>query len=99
MPYSEETGVVSTAFTTTPWNEVLEARQTDPERARAALENLCSRYWYRLYAFVRRRGHGPHDAEDLTQSFFAHLLGTGLVLQVQDSLAAGARFYRLQATR
>jgi len=74
MPHSEETGGFSAAFTTTQWSEVLDARQTDPERARAALENLCSRYWYPLYAFVRRRGHGPHDAEDLTQSFFAHLL-------------------------
>jgi len=75
MPHSEETGGFSDAFTTTQWSEVLDARQTDPERARAALENLCSRYWYPLYAFVRRRGHGPQDAEDLTQSFFAHLLG------------------------
>ena len=74
MPQSEETGEFSAAFRTTQWSEVLDARQTDPERARAALENLCSRYWYPLYAFVRRRGHGPHDAEDLTQSFFAHLL-------------------------
>ena len=74
MPHSEETGGFSAAFTTTQWSEVVDARQTDPERARAALENLCSRYWYPLYAFVRRRGQGPHDAEDLTQSFFAHLL-------------------------
>jgi len=74
MPHSEETGGFSAAFTTTQWSEVLDARQTDPDRARAALENLCTRYWYPLYAFVRRRGHGPHDAEDLTQSFFAHLL-------------------------
>lgn len=54
---------------------VLEARHSDPARARAALERLCSRYWYPLYAFVRRRGHPPQDAEDLTQAFFAHLFG------------------------
>jgi len=74
MPHSKETGEFSAAFTTTQWGEVLDAQQTDPQRARAALENLCGRYWYPLYAFIRRRGHDPHDAEDLTQSFFAHLL-------------------------
>src|ERR1041385_926067 len=73
MPEPHETGQFSAAFTTTQWSEVLRARQTDPQRARAALENLCGRYWYPLYAFIRRRGHGPHDAEDLTQSFFVHI--------------------------
>jgi RNA polymerase sigma-70 factor (ECF subfamily) len=38
------------------------------------LEQLCRAYWYPLYAFVRRRGYGPEDAQDLTQSFFARLL-------------------------
>ena len=65
----------SADFTTTQWSVVLDARHNDPRRARAALEHLCSRYWYPLYAFVRRRGHSAEDAEDLTQAFFAHLLG------------------------
>ena len=43
----------------------------DSEPGRAALEKLCRTYWYPLYAFVRRLGHGSHDAEDLVQSFFA----------------------------
>ncbi len=42
--------------------------------ARAALAELCGAYWYPLYAFVRRRGHGPESAEDLVQGFFATLL-------------------------
>ena len=40
----------------------------------AALAELCSLYWYPLYAFVRHRGNAPHDAQDLTQGFFLHLL-------------------------
>jgi len=39
-----------------------------------ALEGLCRAYWYPLYAFVRRQGRSPEDAQDLTQAFFAHLL-------------------------
>jgi len=39
-----------------------------------ALEALCSTYWYPLYAFVRRQGYAPEDAQDLTQGFFEHLL-------------------------
>lgn len=53
-------------------------RATDgTDAARSALEELCSTYWYPLYAFVRRNGHQHHDAVDLTQGFFAHLLDGG----------------------
>lgn len=45
----------------------------DP-RAQEALSRLCQVYWYPLYAYIRRRGYGPQDAQDLTQGFFAHLL-------------------------
>jgi RNA polymerase sigma-70 factor (ECF subfamily) len=53
---------------------VLHARQPNSAEAAAALEQLCQTYWYPLYAFVRRQGHDPHDAQDLTQEFFARLL-------------------------
>ena len=43
-------------------------------KARAALEELCSIYWYPLYAFIRRKGNDPDRALDLTQDFFARLL-------------------------
>lgn len=49
-------------------------RQRSPQAARA-LEELCRTYWFPLYAYIRRRGHGKEDAEDLTQAFFARLLG------------------------
>jgi RNA polymerase sigma-70 factor (ECF subfamily) len=54
----------------------LAARQTSPEAA-AALEDLCRVYWYPLYAYVRRCGQSPHDAQDLTQEFFQRLLAKG----------------------
>jgi RNA polymerase sigma-70 factor (ECF subfamily) len=60
-------------FATTHWSVVLAARATDSSQAAAALEKLCRTYWYPLYAYLRRRGHGEHDAQDLTQGFFAHL--------------------------
>lgn len=50
------------------------AGSADAARAEEALAQLCQTYWYPLYAYARRRGHGPHDAEDLTQGFFARLL-------------------------
>lgn len=58
-------------FVTTHWSVVLAAGRGDSTRARAALERLCRNYWYPLYAFARRLGNGPHDAEDLVQGFFA----------------------------
>jgi RNA polymerase sigma factor (sigma-70 family) len=61
-------------FATTHWSVVLAVHTEDPARARDALEKLCSVYWYPLYAFLRRRGHQPPDAEDLVQGFIAHLL-------------------------
>jgi RNA polymerase sigma factor (sigma-70 family) len=51
----------------------------NPQQARIALGVLIETYWYPLYAFARHRGHSDHDAMDLTQGFFAHLLaGDGL---------------------
>ena len=61
-------------FATTHWSVVLAAADEGRPEAAEALETLCRTYWYPLYAFVRRRGHNPEDAEDLTQGFFAHLL-------------------------
>lgn len=61
-------------FATTRWTVVLAAGQSDTAPARAALEKLCQAYWYPLYAYVRRRGYSPEDAQDLTQEFFARLL-------------------------
>jgi RNA polymerase sigma-70 factor (ECF subfamily) len=61
-------------FEATHWSIVLAAGQGDGARRAAALDKLCRVYWEPLYAFVRRSGCPEHDAQDLTQSFFAHLL-------------------------
>ena len=62
------------AFVTTHWSVVRAAGGSDTPGARAAMEELCRAYWYPLYVYVRRRGHSPEDAQDLTQEFFARLL-------------------------
>jgi RNA polymerase sigma-70 factor (ECF subfamily) len=61
-------------FVTTHWSLVLKAGRKETTQAHAALEKLCRIYWYPLYAYVRRRGHSAHDAQDLTQAFFERLL-------------------------
>ena len=61
-------------FATTHWSVVLAAGQDADAGASEALEQLCRTYWYPLYVFVRRRGHSPEDAQDLTQQFFALFL-------------------------
>ena len=65
-------------FLTTRWSVVLAATGED-SAARAALERLCHESWQPLYAFARRWGLGPEDAEDATQSFFAALTNAGLL--------------------
>jgi RNA polymerase sigma factor (sigma-70 family) len=62
------------AFLTTHWSVVLSARDQHSSQSAQALELLCRTYWLPLYAFVRRQGRNPHDAQDLTQEFFARLL-------------------------
>jgi RNA polymerase sigma factor (sigma-70 family) len=61
-------------FQTTRWSAILVAAQSKLPGSYAALSELCKLYWYPLYAFARRRGHGTADAQDLTQGFFLHLL-------------------------
>ena len=64
----------SAPFQPTRWTLIAEANGGDRAAARVALEKLCAAYWYPLYAYVRRRGRSPEDAEDAVQGFFARLL-------------------------
>ncbi len=61
-------------FVTTRWSVVMTARDKSSPESHEALQILCKGYWHPLYAFVRRLGNSAHDAQDLTQEFFARLL-------------------------
>jgi len=61
-------------FPSTRWSLVLRAGDGAIQGSAEALETLCSAYWYPLYAFARREGNGPEEAQDLAQEFFSRLL-------------------------
>ena len=61
-------------FSTTHWSLVLTAYASDTTAAAVALNKLCRSYWRPVYAFIRRKGHQPEEARDLTQEFFCELL-------------------------
>jgi RNA polymerase sigma factor (sigma-70 family) len=61
-------------FATTCWSVVVAAQDPASPAAHEALATLCSSYWYPLYAYIRRQGHPAHEAEDLTQEFFARIV-------------------------
>jgi DNA-directed RNA polymerase specialized sigma24 family protein len=71
---ADSAGCPTATFRTTHWSVVLEAAGDASPQGAAALESLCRTYWYPLYACVRRQGHSPEDAQDITQEFFARLL-------------------------
>jgi RNA polymerase sigma-70 factor (ECF subfamily) len=83
-------------FTGTHWSLVLAARQWPSPEAQGALAKLCQAYWYPLYAFVRRRGHAPDEAQDFTQEFFRLLLANG-ALQSVDRAKGRFRTFLLAA--
>ena len=72
-------------FATTHWSVVLTAARSNTPRAQAALGHLCRLYWYPIYHFIRRHGHSMHDAQDLTQEFFARLLGKNWIAHADQS--------------
>ena len=71
---TQKSTIAGPAFLTTEWSVVLQAGQDKHPGATQALESLCRTYWPPLYAYARRQGLTPHDAQDVTQEFIAHLL-------------------------
>jgi RNA polymerase sigma factor (sigma-70 family) len=70
------------SFATTHWSVVLNAGSEDSSLALVAIEKLARAYWYPLYAYIRRKGHDAHTAEDLTQEFFARVVGRNFFARV-----------------
>jgi len=87
-------------FPSTHWSVVLAAgrSQTNPESAQAALAELCQTYWMPLYSFVRGRGNTLHDAQDLTQGFFAYLIEREIYTRV-DRQKGRFRFFLLASLK
>ena len=69
-------------FETTRWGDLERLHGPDAD---AALASLCQRYWQPLYAFARQRSHAVHDAQDLTQAFFQHILSNHALRQADRS--------------
>ena len=61
-------------FATTHWSVISTAGKSSSPQQKQALETLCQSYWFPLYAYLRRRGCDTHQAEDVTQAFFAHIV-------------------------
>jgi RNA polymerase sigma-70 factor (ECF subfamily) len=74
LPLVEERNSTYKSFPDTQWTLVLRANEGKPGDRQRALADLCQAYWPPVYAFIRSRGYRPHDAEDLTQGFFAQFL-------------------------
>ena len=88
MSYLDENlnaGQGSGDFHSTHWSVVLLAGQSPSIESAAALEKLCRTYWYPLYAFVRRQGYAPAEAQDLTQEFFSRFLENKALATVDRS--------------
>ena len=79
----EATGVHG--FPSSHWSLVAQAGAADCAVAHRALADLCRRYWYPVYAYIRRHFRTDHEAEDLTQGFFTHLLQTDAILAADPS--------------
>lgn len=76
---------MSRKFEMTRWSVVLAAQDGSPSQARRALATLCEAYWEPLYAFTRRNGYNPEEAQDLAQGFFTQLLEKDYLAHVRPT--------------
>ena len=79
----------------TCWSDIIRAKDGSP----AALATLCELYWYPVYAFMRRRGKSHHEAQDLTQEFFARMIEKDLLKVVDQDKGRFRAFLRTVAHR
>src|SRR5947209_2796576 len=81
-------------FPTTRWSRVVAAGGGGDPGAGAALAELCTVYWYPIYAMIRRRGHDPDEAADLAQAYFARLLEKGTLAAADPAKGRFRAFLR-----
>src|SRR5437762_2747732 len=86
-------------FPTTHWSRVIAAGDLRAPEARESLASLCTAYWYPLYAYIRRRGHTPEQAQDLTQDFFALLLERDIIAKADPERGRFRSYLRTVCTR
>ncbi len=74
-------------FSTTRWSLIISGANHDRDeiKARKAVAELCHTYWRPIFFFICSRGYSTHDAQDLTQDFFARMLQTGWLKNAQQS--------------
>jgi DNA-directed RNA polymerase specialized sigma24 family protein len=84
----------NSAFPSTRWSRVMVAADLATPDARSALAELCSAYWYPIYAFVRRKGNDAEKSLDLTQSYFQRLLEKGVLAAADRSKGRFRSFLR-----
>jgi RNA polymerase sigma-70 factor (ECF subfamily) len=76
---TEHHSTAAAAFPSTRWSCILSAQDGGTPEGREALTEFCQAYWYPVYVLMRRRGHPPNDAADLTQRYFMRLIHGGLI--------------------
>jgi RNA polymerase sigma factor (sigma-70 family) len=86
-------------FPTTRWSRVVAAKNLAAPEAREALATLCDAYWYPVYALIRRNGHAPEAAQDLTQEFFTYVLERDLFAKADPTLGRFRTFLRTVCAR
>ena len=95
MPHNPDPNTYASGrFPSTHWSLIIRAGSPGSPQARAALAELCSVYWYPIYAFIRRKGNGHDQALDLTQGFFARLLEKGIVAAAEPGKGRFRAFLR-----
>jgi len=95
MPHNPDLNTyVSGRFPSTHWSLIIRAGTPGSPQAHAALAELCSVYWYPIYAFIRRKGNGRNQALDLTQGFFARLLEKGIFAAAEPGKGRFRAFLR-----
>ncbi len=70
--------MLGAVFPATHWTMVFQTQKSDAEAA-VAMNELCRRYWYPIYAYLRCRHFDRQDAQDLTQGFFLSIITGGLL--------------------